>query len=334
MPRHPQRLHRELCAALEHLRAAEQSAVTLFARVLREGAFRRLGYATIDLYATQGLGLSEAKTRQFLRLARALDDLPATRAALDAGKLPWTKARTLISVATPRTEGAWLREAGGATSRELEGKVRRARARLKRERDRLRAKRGQGALVLETPQPVEKAPASPPPPEPTVTVSFRLTPVQAARLDGLIEVLRKRGDRRPRTELMLAGLAALANGDGTREASASPYQIDAYRCDTCNTTTVNGRPIAPATAAAMECDSQLISQDPKIPNRSTIPPSIRRAVLSRDGHRCTTEGCGATGFLEVHHVVPRSRGGGNAPQNLVTLCSACHRHVHEKEAAP
>lgn len=334
MPRHPQRLHRELRAALAHLRAAEQSAVTLFARVLREGAHRRLGYATIELYATQGLGLSEAKTRQFLRLARALDDLPATRAALDSGELPWTKARTLVAVATPRTEGAWLREADGATSRELEGKVKRARARLKRERERLRAKRGQGALVLETPRPVEAVPPAPPPPEPTVAVTFRLTPVQAARLDGLLETLRKRGDRRPRAELMLAGLAALAAGHGTREKSASPYQIVSYRCDSCNTATVNGRPVAQAAAAAMECDAQLISQDPKIPNRSTIPPSIRRAVLSRDGHRCTTAGCGATAFLEVHHVVPRSRGGGNAPENLVTLCSACHRHAHEREATP
>lgn len=41
-------------------------------------------------------------------------------------------------------------------------------------------------------------------------------------------------------------------------------------------------------------------------------------------------GCGRTRFLEVHHLRPRSRGGSNDPDNLVTLCSTCHRHAHER----
>ncbi|MCB1151014.1 HNH endonuclease [bacterium] len=340
MPRHPQRLHRELLAALENMRAAEKSAVTLFARVLREGAFRRLGFATMDLYATQGLGLSPAKTRQFLHLARSLDRLPATRAALDDGRLTWTKARTLAAVATPRTEGAWVQTASTVTSRELEGKVKLSRQRLKQERERLRAKRSQGALLLDPSFSMPEASPAPaaavavPLPPPSVTISITLDPVQAARFDRLIETLRKHGDRRPRAALVLDGLAALASGDGTREINASPYQIVAYRCDTCNTTRVQGKPIAPAAAAAMECDALLTSPDPKIPNRSTIPPAQRRAALARDGHRCTTPGCGATRFLEVHHKTPRARGGTHALENLITLCSACHRFAHETEVAP
>ncbi|MBU2502866.1 HNH endonuclease, partial [bacterium] len=30
------------------------------------------------------------------------------------------------------------------------------------------------------------------------------------------------------------------------------------------------------------------------------------------------------------HVLPRARGGTNRPDNLITLCSACHRHIHDK----
>lgn len=336
VPRHPQRLHRDLRAALEHLRAAEQSAVTLFARVLHERAYRRLGYATIELYAGQGLGLSEAKTRQFLRLARALDDLPATRATLDAGRLSWTKARTLTAVATPRTEGHWVEAAAVVTSRELEQKVKQARARQKRERERLRGKRGQAALLLDTPRPAA-APATQAPPAPVevpVTVSVTLSPVQAARFEALLETLRKRGDHRPRASLLLDGLAALAAGHGTRDTGAAPYHVVAYRCEACNNVHVGGRAVALAAAAAMECDSIRISQDPRIPNRSSIPPAVRRAVLARDGHRCTVEGCHATHFLEVHHIVPRARGGSNALENLTTLCGACHRFHHEREGAP
>ncbi len=34
------------------------------------------------------------------------------------------------------------------------------------------------------------------------------------------------------------------------------------------------------------------------------------------------------GFLEVHHIVPVSCGGGDEQQNLVTLCKQCHKERH------
>ncbi|MFN2371745.1 MAG: HNH endonuclease [Candidatus Krumholzibacteriia bacterium] len=67
-------------------------------------------------------------------------------------------------------------------------------------------------------------------------------------------------------------------------------------------------------------------------NAATIAPRVRREVLARDRHRCQGPGCGRTRFLEVHHVVPRERGGTNASANLVTLCAACHRLWHERGA--
>jgi 5-methylcytosine-specific restriction endonuclease McrA len=64
------------------------------------------------------------------------------------------------------------------------------------------------------------------------------------------------------------------------------------------------------------------------PNRATIKPSVRAAVLSRDRHRCATPGCRSAHFLEVHHITPRSQGGSNRAENLVTLCSRCHQFAH------
>ena len=54
------------------------------------------------------------------------------------------------------------------------------------------------------------------------------------------------------------------------------------------------------------------------------PAGTRKAVLERDGHRCVA--CGASGVrFEVDHIVPLAAGGSNHPDNLRTLCRACHR---------
>jgi hypothetical protein len=91
---------------------------------------------------------------------------------------------------------------------------------------------------------------------------------------------------------------------------------------------VDGRPVARAEAERLQCDAAVATPGGR--NTTTIPPRVRREVLARDRHTCQAPGCGRRRYLEVHHVVARSRGGSNAAENLVTLCSACHRVWHER----
>ncbi len=66
----------------------------------------------------------------------------------------------------------------------------------------------------------------------------------------------------------------------------------------------------------------------------TWKPLLRRSrtrsqkVRERDLGRCQAPGCSRRA-VHAHHVVPRSRGGGDEPENLVALC-ACHhlRGIH------
>lgn len=50
-------------------------------------------------------------------------------------------------------------------------------------------------------------------------------------------------------------------------------------------------------------------------------------VLNRDKYTCQ---CCKTkqGTLEVHHIIFRSNGGSDEPDNLITLCRQCHRELH------
>ena len=59
---------------------------------------------------------------------------------------------------------------------------------------------------------------------------------------------------------------------------------------------------------------------------ANIPKSTRRLVYRRDGFRCAL--CDATSGLQVHHCIPRSEGGSNDPENLITLCWKCHAVAH------
>ena len=82
------------------------------------------------------------------------------------------------------------------------------------------------------------------------------------------------------------------------------------------------------TLTCAPCDATICRNGKR--NTTTIPPRVRREVLARDKHRCEAPGCGRTRFLEVHHLVPRYKGGSNQIENLLTLCGSCHRLWHEK----
>lgn len=59
--------------------------------------------------------------------------------------------------------------------------------------------------------------------------------------------------------------------------------------------------------------------------------NVRQYVLKRDNYTCQCCGAHPTKTkavkLHVHHIETR-RTGGNAPNNLITLCTACHKALH------
>jgi uncharacterized protein DUF222/HNH endonuclease len=59
----------------------------------------------------------------------------------------------------------------------------------------------------------------------------------------------------------------------------------------------------------------------------TVPPSLRRALESRD-RGCRFPGCGLR-FTDAHHIVHWGDGGETRLDNLVLLCRRHHRRVHE-----
>lgn len=59
-----------------------------------------------------------------------------------------------------------------------------------------------------------------------------------------------------------------------------------------------------------------------------IPPKVVEAMYAMWGRTCLwCERPG--GALDAHHILRRSQGGKDAPENLRPLHRICHRYVHE-----
>ena len=64
--------------------------------------------------------------------------------------------------------------------------------------------------------------------------------------------------------------------------------------------------------------------------------NVREFVLHRDGHKCQNPNCkhkdkDKKQILKVHHIIYRSKGGTDKPENLITLCSKCHTPANHKK---
>jgi len=335
----PAQVHAYLHRSLAIMDDAHQCAVLWFGEVMNRGLYRNLGHSSINQYADQELGFCKSKVGDFIRLATQLNKLPAVREAVASGELGYTKARELVSVATPETQDAWLKAAKG-TRKELIIEVKKAKRAAK-------VDPGQGELL----------PSSPPvvaPRELPVRFQVDLTPEQEARRAAMVERLHKLGGvPNDRGELMLEALAALLESREVADEAAAkikphktaqsgtprgdfssrpPVQIHVHEDSKTGRMTVQTdageRELSRAESERMRCDAAVCEQGGR--NTTTIPPRVRREVLARDKHRCQAPGCGRTRFLEVHHIVSRKQGGSNKVENLVTLCATCHRLYHER----
>ena len=100
-------------------------------------------------------------------------------------------------------------------------------------------------------------------------------------------------------------------------------------------------PISNITVETAQFDTQLLKaqeQGLQLPRGTDYQKgeqlgfsNVREYVLYRDGHKCQCcKGKSKDNKLHVHHIESRKTGG-DAPNNLITLCSECHAKYHRGE---
>lgn len=261
-------------------------------RVLRRGRIYRLaGFSTIDSYARERLGIDPSKVRALLRVERAACQSPALSRAYRAGRLSALQAETLSRLVAGTSPHALI-DVWVSWARRIS----------------LRRLRGdvEAALVVREADPAEWSRSAGLPADAWGDAG---PPVRPARK-------REIGARQSGVEE-----SASVRFFGSKEC------VRLFKAVLCTVRRrvecVTGRLPTPGEGLLFMIEHALDAWG----EIGGVPKA--RAVFARDGWRCAVPGCSSMQNLHAHHIRFRSVGGGDEPENLVTLCAFHHlRGVH------
>jgi len=348
------RLGDEIAELSAHLDAATARLLDLIREFDARGGWNT-GFRSCAAWLSWRVGLDLGAARERVRVARALETLPALAEALTRGELSYAKVRALTRVATPETEARLLAVGRAGTAAHVERIVRGWR-RVDRQAEAREAARQHAGRALHVYQDEDG----------TVVLRGRLAPEVGAlllrALDAARETLYQRrrasGAALPATDPAVEAptraqqqadaLALLAETALHHEldpgAPGERYQVvvhvDAAVLADPNqpgqSVLEEGSHVSAETSRRLACDASRVVMQHDAEGRvvevgartRTIPPALRRALQHRD-RSCRFPGC-TVRIGQGHHVRHWAQGGPTTLSNLALLCRRHHRAVHEE----
>ena len=321
------------------------------AEIERRGLYSRDGHLSTASWLATTFKMAWGTAKEQVRIARALEEMPRTRQALDDGDLSMSGVRVLVAArdADPsafrysettlveaacihsvqdlrRVAAYWRQAVERQAALDGEEKLREHR-RLHASVTFLGMVRVDGTLDPETGETLLTALQA------VLDAQSRSkaegddrTPAQR-RADALGEVCRQWLDftDRPTVAGERPHVNLTVDSDTVRDGSGSVSEMD------------HVGPVDPGVARRVLCDAAIRRivmagrSEPLDVGRQTpvVSPSMRRAVIVRDRH-CRFPGCDRPHhWCDAHHVVHWADGGPTALPNLILLCRRHHRMVHE-----
>jgi hypothetical protein len=272
--------------------------------------------------------------REYLRVGRALEFLPALGDAFEEGYISWDKLRAVIPFATPDEDASLARELPMLNTAQVLMLARHRRrlaaghaARRRRERSlRTRWDEDEGMLHVWGQIPdadgalVRKA------------IDALAGESPRAKAGGFVESYERR------CADALVRLCALEAGSPSRPDCANvTVYVDAsvLAADEGAATVEGGIAIPPEVVRRLTCDGRVRTAVTRGGAtigvgraRRTVPAWLHDELMRRDVG-CRWDGCTSTRWLHAHHIKHWAHGGNTDTDNLVMLCGFHHREVHD-----
>jgi hypothetical protein len=308
---------------LRELVASRQNLAWHQGRLLRIMAGRRLyrdlGFLSFSRYCQERVGLGARRAWQLIALDRRLVQLPRLTAAYRAGDVSWVRASAIAGVATEATEEDWIRLARSVTVRRLREEVALAVA----------FEAGAAAGAAEGVRDAGSFQGVRPPglgPDGRVQLSApRAAPARAAAAGTGGGIPDREGVHGGGSQVHIRFWAPLGTVSLWRQAVAVSRLLILRERAAAGSVPAGGNP------AEWQCVERMLRVFVAGSSVRQTPAWQRRyRIFERDGWRCRVPGCSSRANLQVHHVVFRSRGGGEDDGNLATLCATHHlRGLHQ-----
>lgn len=356
----------ELQEAMEQL---EVERLRRLAEIDRRRLFERDGHLSAASWLSSRFRVAWGTARGAVAIARSLQNMPATTAALERGDLSMSAVRVLVAAretdpeAFDRAEERLVEAATIHSTNDLRRIASYWRQQTEREaavegdealhrRRRLHASlsflgmvRVDGDLDPETGETMLTALQAVLDSEARSGAQDDRTPAQR-RADALGEICRQWLDREDRPSVagerphvtVTVDAGSLATPEGPADGGSLAPGIGSSVGGVPVNELDHAGPVDPATVRRLACDASVMrvvmagrSQPLDVGRRTpVVPPAMRRAVIARDRH-CRFPGCDRPHtWCDAHHVVRWADGGPTAAQNLLLLCRRHHRKVHER----
>lgn len=322
------------------------------AEIDRRRVFERDGHLSAAAWLSKTHKQGWGSARESVRVARALEQMPQTSAALEAGDISMSALRVLARLreadpeAFERAEAELVEAARIHSTGDLQKVAAYWRQAVEREHaadgeEKIRERRRLYASVSFLGMVRVDGDLDPDNGESLLTAIRAVLDAEAhargaddhrspaqRRADALGEICRQWLDSSDRPQV-----------GGERPHVTVTVGVEALRDLRTGTSELDHTGPAPAEAARrIACDAsvrRVVLSGPSEPldvGRKTpvIPPAMRRAVITRDRH-CRFPGCDRPQtWCDAHHVVHWAEGGPTALPNLLLLCRRHHRMVHDR----
>jgi hypothetical protein len=307
------------------------SAITEFDH---KDLFHVYGATSMSAWLAARYHLTKASAVEWVRIGRALRSLPCIDTVYREGKLSWDQLRPLTKFATSETDEHWAKEAPSWRAVELWGESRRYEQVRREESEDTHRSRYHGMqwnedrtelsywgrYGAEQGQAYERAVSERS--QTVVVADDPYDPAGARQADAVFELVTENSGEPAPANLVVHADASVLTGE---ERKTGPWLAE----------TEEGTRLCSESIRRLACDGRIewvLQSEGRtvgIGRRGrTVPGSVMRALKFRD-RGCRFLGCERQRWLKAHHIVHWARGGPTDLDNLVLLCHAHHRLVHE-----